>query len=677
MIESVYGDKKELESIIRRYKGFIDKKQKRKAQKVLDSIPQHLADNPVVAALRRPKNTFKWPPKTIAIMTGDTMIDEWGPWSLKEGIGGSEEAIIRLAPKLQALGYKVVVFAKPGNNVGLDEHGVMWRNFWDCNLDDEFDIFIAWRAPFIFDKKIKARKKYLWLHDVMEEGEFGPNRIANFDKCILLSDYHRELFPMIPDEKVLMSGNGIDPEEFEPYDAKLERNPHKILYASSHVRGLAYLYEIWPEVKKAVPDATLDVYYGRESYDAVHKGNPERLKWMDGMIQKAKDLEGVTDHGKASQDEIVREGFRSGLWAYPCVTGDTLVDMPRDYTQYPLGVPIRKLVGKKNFPVWSYNETTGAFELKNVTWVAKTRENAKIIKINWTDGTSLRCTPDHKVYTYKRGWVAAKDLEVGESAVALKKHMMVQVSAGQGKWPYEHRMIAEYMLGYIPKGYHVDHKDGNCFNNEPSNLQILSASDHAKKTYKEQFSTKPLIERRKASLAKWRATDEGKEQLSEIGRKRSQGFWNGMSAEERQSFVNRRNAARYNHKVESIEDAGSEDVYDMNVEDNHNFIAGGVVIHNCPFPEIYCITAVKSQASGAVPVASNYAALDETVQFGHKQQFGEFDEKDLELYKDSLIWWLQHPEEQEKVRPKMMEWARTKSWAAIAKQWNEDFNKTT
>lgn len=410
MIQSIYNDKLQLEGYIKNMKDLEDKGKKDEARKVLDSIPEHLADNVLVASLKKQNESFKWPTKSIAIMTGDTALDAWGPWSLAEGIGGSEEAVVRLSRQLSKLGWKVVVFAKPGNNTGLDEHGVMWRNYWDCNLEDEFDIFVAWRAPFIFDKKIKARKSYLWLHDVMEPGEFTPERIANFTKCIVLSKYHRELFPMIPDEKIMLSANGIDPEEFVKYDGKLERDPHKILYASSHVRGLAYLYDIWPEVKKAVPDATLDVYYGRQSYDAVHKGNPERMKWMDGMIAKAESLDGVTDHGKASQEEIVKEGFRSGLWAYPC-----------------------------------------------------------------------------------------------------------------------------------------------------------------------------------------------------------------------------------------------------------------------PFPEIYCITAIKSQASGAVPVSSTTAALDETVQFGHKQEFGEFDDADLAKYKDSLIWWLQHPEEQEKIRPEMMAWARTNSWRKVSEQWSNEF----
>ncbi len=76
-----------------------------------------------------------------------------------------------------------------------------------------------------------------------------------------------------------------------------------------------------------------------------------------------------------------------------------------------------------------------------------------------------------------------------------------------------------------------------------------------------------------------------------------------------------------------------------------------------------------------MPVASNFAALDETIQFGHKQELGEFDDTDLEKYKEALIWWLQHPEEQEKIRPEMERWARTQSWDRIASQWHESFSE--
>lgn len=427
MIEQIVRDKDLTTDVLKIARQLKANKEDDKIALLAQAVPKQIEDNPIIVKLREPE-PFTWPEKTVVIMTGDTAIDEWGPWSLEEGIGGSEEAVIRLSKHLVDLGYRVVVFGKVGPNAGEHE-GVQWRNFWECNLEDNFDIFIAWRAPFMFDKKINARKSYLWLHDVMEPGEFTPQRIENFDKCIVLSKYHRSLFSMIPDEKILMSANGIDPDEFDAQengqfyangiDAEVVnhaqtptpgRNSHKMIYTSSHVRGLAYLYEIWPDIKAAVPDATLDVFYGRESYDAIHKGNPERMKWMDDIQAKAKSLDGVTDHGKVSQYDIVRHAFESGIWVYPC-----------------------------------------------------------------------------------------------------------------------------------------------------------------------------------------------------------------------------------------------------------------------PFPEIYCITAIKMQAGGAVPVASNYAALDETIQFGHKQQFGEFDEADLQKYKESLIWWLTHPEEQEKIRPEMMKWARTKSWRAVAGQWAEDF----
>lgn len=318
MVSSIEKDYTLTKEILSVYTALKKNKEKDKMAALLENIPKQLDDNPIFVKLRE-QESYVWPEKSICIMTGDTMIEEWGPWSLEEGIGGSEEAIIRISKHFKELGYQVVVFAKPGKNAGLID-GVMWRNFWECNMDDEFDIFIAWRGPYIFEKEIKARKKYLWLHDVMEPGEFTRNRLANLDKVIVLSKYHRSLFPMIPDEKIMLSGNGIDPEEFKQVGKlrDIKRDPHKIFYGSSHVRGLAYIYEIWPDVKKAVPDAKLEVYYGRESYDAVHKGNPERLKWMDDMQATAKKLDGVTDHGKVSQGDIVKHIFESGVWAYPC-----------------------------------------------------------------------------------------------------------------------------------------------------------------------------------------------------------------------------------------------------------------------------------------------------------------------------------------------------------------------
>jgi hypothetical protein len=44
----------------------------------------------------------------------------------------------------------------------------------------------------------------------------------------------------------------------------------------------------------------------------------------------------------------------------------------------------------------------------------------------------------------------------------------------------EYRKIYESVYGKIPEGYHIHHKDGNCYNNNIDNLECLSPEEHAK-----------------------------------------------------------------------------------------------------------------------------------------------------------------------------------------------------
>lgn len=285
---------------------------------LLQSLPKSLQDNPAILRYKRKHLPAKeWDKGSIVIFVGNSLLGDWGPWSLEEGIGGSEEAVVRLSRELVKKGHPVTVYSTPGLRAGTYD-GVEYKNYWELNLADTFDTFVAWRMPAFFDVKVNARNKYLWLHDVMDKEEFTEKRINNLDKVIVLSKYHRKLYPMVPDEKIFLSSNGITPEDFEAVDGKFERDPHRIIYMSSHVRGLQILYNIWEDVLKEVPDATLDAYYGWNSYDAVNKDNPERMAWKQKMVKMEKELKGVTDHGKVSQQTIVEEIAKSGVWAYPC-----------------------------------------------------------------------------------------------------------------------------------------------------------------------------------------------------------------------------------------------------------------------------------------------------------------------------------------------------------------------
>lgn len=300
---------------------FHDEGEPEKIVDVLKLLPTDLQDNPAVILLRQKFTEPRvWPRKSIAIFCGNSAEGIWGPWGIEEGgMGGSEEAVIQLSKQMTKLGWDVTVYATPGAKAG-DYEGVHWRQYWEFNPKDKFDVFIAWRTPWFFDQHYSARKSFLWLHDVMDKREFTPERLANIDKVIFMSNFHASLYKgVIPEDKWFVSGNGIDPEQFANTDGKFDRDLHRCLYMSSHVRGLELLYDIWPDVKKAVPDATLDIYYGWKTFDEANKDNPERMAWRDKIQQRARELDGVEDRGRISHTEIAEEIQKSGVLAYPCV----------------------------------------------------------------------------------------------------------------------------------------------------------------------------------------------------------------------------------------------------------------------------------------------------------------------------------------------------------------------
>lgn len=95
----------------------------------------------------------------------------------------------------------------------------------------------------------------------------------------------------------------------------MPKQKNSVGYFSAYYRGLECLLAMWPEIRKQVPKATLDIYYGWQSWLAL-EGENEFYHRMVAKIDELKD-QGVTDHGRVSHAELAKAMEKIEVWAYP------------------------------------------------------------------------------------------------------------------------------------------------------------------------------------------------------------------------------------------------------------------------------------------------------------------------------------------------------------------------
>ena len=293
---------------------YTEEHDKEKRLDLVKSIPTKFFENPTIAGIRNrilpPK---RWGKDSVVIYCGETS-EPWSPKSMDKGIGGSEEACIHLSKELVKLGHSVTVYNNCPEEGVYD--GVEYLNSVRFNPKDCYNILVGWRCnPFAYH--IQASKKIIWTHD-LPNFNFSPDNILSFDKIVMLSKYHASLLPKeIPDEKIYISTNGLNPDDYRGLD-NIKREGHRVIYASSYDRGLEQLLQGWKQVRESVPDAELHCYYGWNTYDQyINKGLIKDDGFKKRMLELFKQ-EGVYDHGRIGHKELLVEYAKSSVLAYPC-----------------------------------------------------------------------------------------------------------------------------------------------------------------------------------------------------------------------------------------------------------------------------------------------------------------------------------------------------------------------
>ncbi len=188
-----------------------------KPQKLFEALPKKIFSdvrlNPERVEVYPPK---KWPTKSIAYYCGAGLAP-WGPDYLKDGMGGSEEAVIYLSRELAKLGWKVTVFCERedeySDELVANEPVVTYKPWTELNPFDEFDVFVVSRQPANLNT-VKARLKILDLHDV-NQPESIYAVVNNYDKFFVKSKWHRDCYKDIDDKKFVIVGNAVVKEHFK------------------------------------------------------------------------------------------------------------------------------------------------------------------------------------------------------------------------------------------------------------------------------------------------------------------------------------------------------------------------------------------------------------------------------------------------------------------------------
>ena len=119
--------------------------------------------------------------------------------------------------------------------------------------------------------------------------------------------------------------------------------------------------------------------------------------------------------GNSLSDGYADEGFKT-ISTNPCLSKDTRIITDKG------NLTIEELLQRFNlgesFKVLSYDENNKRVEFRSMTRVFLTKKDAELIEILTTDGTKLKLTPDHLVYTENRGYVEAERLTFNDDVVS-------------------------------------------------------------------------------------------------------------------------------------------------------------------------------------------------------------------------------------------------------------------
>lgn len=233
-----------------------------------------------------------------------------------KGLGGTETCILMMAHNLSLLGVKTNLYGP----FTSDNRGDLRIRPYDAALLDDHDLLIYARNLWWADElKLKYNDAMVWVHDTgfNVSNEFRESRI---NRVLALSNWHKsrilQEYPHIDPRIIILTQNGINSDRFKVSE---HRNQANFIYSSGPDRGLEYLLDYWPEIKRSIPDAHLYVFSRIDFWEKCVQGIAEKEVIVKKVKKSIQDLasQNVYHAGYIGQKDLAIHMSNAKLWLYP------------------------------------------------------------------------------------------------------------------------------------------------------------------------------------------------------------------------------------------------------------------------------------------------------------------------------------------------------------------------
>ena len=255
------------------------------------------------------------------ILYSPVAFEKWD-WrnSVEKGIGGSETSHVEMAWRLARAGHEVITYAPIPDDCPGEWRGTIWKPIeevdWTLN-----GTWVLYRCPDALDNFTDPHSgKTLWLmNQDWDYSTLVGDRVTKLDKMMILCEWHAKYTLQRHPElagKIMVTSNGLKPELIDEVDKEnIERNPYRIMYASSPDRGLANVIRSFIVAREFEPRLELHVFYGFNNLRKL-KNNKYLQGKADECERLMRNTPNVFFHGRVTQDQLYREWKKSGMWVY-------------------------------------------------------------------------------------------------------------------------------------------------------------------------------------------------------------------------------------------------------------------------------------------------------------------------------------------------------------------------